>query len=91
MNRPTVTLALAAAFAGSLAAYPAAAVAQAGQGTIIIYGSDPCPRENICIRAPESHRYRIPDQLRESGTVQQRNSWANKSRVLNTVRQYRRR
>ena len=85
MNRPTVSLALMAAFASSLAAYPTMAVAQAGQGTIIIYGNDPCPRENICIRAPESHRYRIPDQLRESGTVQQRNSWANKSKVLNSV------
>lgn len=78
----------AAAFAGvltSMAAVPAPALAQAGQGTIIIYGNDPCPRENICIRAPESQRYRIPETLRPSGTPQQRESWARKSKVLTTV------
>jgi hypothetical protein len=52
---------------------------------VIIYGNDPCPRESICIRAPESQRYRIPDQLRQSGTPQQRESWSRKSRVLMTV------
>jgi len=85
MNRLTVSLAVMTALSGTLAAYPTAAVAQAGQGTVIIYGSDPCPRESICIRAPESQRYRIPDQLRQSGTPQQRQSWARKSRVLTTV------
>ena len=85
MSRLTVTLATAAALSGALAAYPTAAVAQAGQGTVIIYGNDPCPRESICVRAPESQRYRIPDQLRPSGTPQQRESWARKSKVLTTV------
>jgi len=75
MNRLTVTLAATAALAGGSAAFPTAAVAQAGQGTVIIYGNDPCPRESICIRAPESQRYRIPDQLRQSGTPQQREAW----------------
>ena len=85
MSRLTVTLATAAALSGALAAYPTAAVAQAGQGTVIIYRNDPCPRESICVRAPESQRYRIPDQLRPSGTPQQRESWARKSKVLTTV------
>ena len=85
MSRLTVTLATAAALSGALAAYPTAAVAQAGQGTVVIYGNDPCPRESICVRAPESQRYRIPDQLRPSGTPQQRESWARKSKVLTTV------
>ena len=85
MNRLTVTLAMTAAFAAGVAVAPTAAVAQAGQGTVIIYGNDPCPRESICIRAPESQRYRIPDQLRQSGTPQQRESWSRKSRVLMTV------
>ena len=85
MNRLTVTLAATAALAGGSAAFPTAALAQAGQGTVIIYGNDPCPRESICIRAPESQRYRIPDQLRQSGTPQQREAWSKKSRVLMTV------
>ena len=85
MNRLTATLALTAALAGGSATFPTAAVAQAGQGTVIIYGNDPCPRESICIRAPESQRYRIPDQLRQSGTPQQRESWSQKSKVLTTV------
>ena len=85
MSRLTTFLAAVAAMGGGLAAVPTPAVAQAGQGTVIIYGNDPCPRENICIRAPESQRYRIPETLRQSGTPQQRESWAKKSKVLTTV------
>jgi hypothetical protein len=85
MSRFTIILAAAAAVAGGSATLPTAAIAQAGQGTVTIYGNDPCPRESICIRAPESQRYRIPDTLRQSGTPQQRDSWAKKSQVLTTV------
>ena len=31
---------------------------------LIIYGSDPCPSNTVCVRAPESERYRIPESLR---------------------------
>ena len=64
---------------------PTVALAQAGERKILIFGTDPCPRDAICIRAPESQRYRIPDKLNPQGTPQQRESWAQKSKVLTTV------
>lgn len=81
----TKTLVAAATVASGLAVPATPAAAQAGQTTVIIYGNDPCPREAICIRAPESQRYRIPENLRPSGTPQQRESWAKKSKVITTV------
>ena len=81
----TKTLVAAATVASGLAVPATPALAQAGQTTVIIYGNDPCPREAICIRAPESQRYRIPENLRPSGTPQQRESWAKKSKVITTV------
>jgi hypothetical protein len=85
MTRLTITLAAAAALAGGFAAVPTAANAQAGQGTITIYGNEPCPRENICVRAPESQRYRLPQSQNPQGTPQQRESWAQRSKSLTTV------
>ena len=85
MSRLTITLAAAAALSSGLAAVPTAAVAQAGQTTVTIYGNDPCPRENICIRAPESQRYRLPQSQNPQGTPQQRQSWAKRSQALTTV------
>jgi hypothetical protein len=75
----------------SMAALPTPAAAQNQTlGEIIVYGTDPCPRAAddaimICKRLPESMRYRIPDQLRTSGTPQERTSWSQKSKVLTTV------
>ena len=80
--RLTITL---AALAGTLALAPAPAAAQAGQTTVVIFGNDPCPREAICIRAPESQRYRLPKGEQLVGTRQQRQSWAQKSQALTTV------
>jgi hypothetical protein len=85
MSRLTITLAAAAVVAGSFAAIPAPAKAQAGQTTITIFGNDPCPRENICVRAPESQRYRLPKSQQLQGTRQQRQSWAQQSQALSTV------
>ena len=82
MIRLTITL---AALAGTLALAPAPAAAQAGQTTVVIFGNDPCPREAICIRAPESQRYRLPKGEQLIGTRQQRQSWAQKSQALTTV------
>jgi len=84
MTRLMIILAGAAVSAG-IAAVPTAAVAQAGQATVTIFGNDPCPREAICIRAPESQRYRLPKNQQLQGTRQQRQSWANKSRALMTA------
>jgi hypothetical protein len=69
----------------SMAAIPTTALAQAGERKVLIFGTDPCPRDAICIRAPESQRYRIPDVLNPQGTPQQRQSWSQKSKVLTTV------
>jgi hypothetical protein len=85
MTRLTMTLAVAAALASGLAAMPTPANAQAGQTTVTIFGSDPCPREAICVRAPESQRYRLPKSQQLQGTRQQRQSWARQSQALTTV------
>lgn len=78
--------------AGGYAALPAPAVAQAAPNVaeIIVYGTDPCPRSTddqvvVCARRPESERFRIPPNMRQSGTPQQMQSWAVRSRNLETV------
>ena len=85
MKRLMLSAAGAAGMLVSMTAFPTAAIAQAGNRSITIYGSDPCPRDAICIRAPESQRYRIPDSQNPQGTPQERNSWANKSKSLMSV------
>ena len=85
MKRLMIIVAGTSAAAGGIAAVPTAALAQAGQTTVTIYGNDPCPRENICIRAPESQRYRLPQSQNPQGTRQQRQSWAQKSKQIMTV------
>jgi hypothetical protein len=91
MTRLMMTLAATAAAAGAFVVLPAPAAAQQNAiAEIIVYGNDPCPRSTddqvvVCARRPESERYRIPEKLRPSGTPQQQQSWANKSKVLETV------
>ena len=88
-----VTMAMSAAvlaIAGGYAALPAPAVAQSNVAEIIVYGDDPCPRSTedqvvVCARRPEAERYRIPPKYRPSGPPQVSESWANKSKVLETV------
>jgi hypothetical protein len=70
---------------------PVPAVAQQGNiAEIIVYGNDPCPRSTngeiyVCNRRPEAERYRIPPNLRQSGTPQQMESWAVRSKSLETA------
>ena len=85
MKKLMLSAASAACLLTSMAASPTAALAQAGERKVLIFGTDPCPRDAICIRAPESQRYRIPDVLNPQGTPQQRESWSKKSEVLETV------
>ena len=85
MTRLTLTLTALAGMAGGLVAVPAPALAQAGQGKLTIYGNDPCPAQNICVRAPESQRYRLPQSQNPQGTRQQRQSWSRQARALSTV------
>ena len=84
--------AAAMAVAGAYAALPAPAAAQAAPNVaeIIVYGNDPCPRSTddqvvVCARRPEAERYRIPPNMRQSGTPQQMQSWAVRSKNLETV------
>jgi hypothetical protein len=84
--------AAAMAVAGAYAALPAPAAAQAAPNVaeIIVYGNDPCPRSTddqvvVCARRPEAERYRIPPKMRQSGTPQQMQSWAVRSKNLETV------
>jgi hypothetical protein len=74
------------------AALPEPAIAQGAPNVaeIIVYGNDPCPRSTddqvvVCARRPENERYRIPQNMRQSGTPQQMESWAVKSKVLETA------
>ena len=63
------SLSIAATLFAAFVALPAApASAQIGNRLITVFGNDPCPRDEICVRAPENERYRIPKELRgESG------------------------
>ncbi len=88
----TLMSAAAIAAAGGYAALPTPAVAQAQPNVaeVIVYGADPCPRSTddqvvVCARRPEAERYRIPPNMRQSGTPQQMESWARKSQSLSTV------
>jgi hypothetical protein len=91
MTRLLITLAATAATAAGLAMLPAPAAAQQGNiAEIIVYGTDPCPRSTddqvvVCARRPETERYRIPQKYRPTGTRQQNESWAVRSKALETV------
>ena len=89
MTKLMLTLAAGTAAIGGFAVLPAPVAAQANN-EVIVYGNDPCPRSTdstvyVCTRRPETQRYRIPETLRESGTRQQRQAWANKSRQIMTA------
>lgn len=56
---------------------------------IIVYGTDPCPRSTdddvvVCARKPEAERYRIPETLREGGSLQSRTNWAERATAIET-------
>jgi hypothetical protein len=92
MTRLLIALTAAAATAAGMAALPAPAIAQAQPAIaeIIVYGNDPCPRSTedqvvVCARRPEAERYRLPPNYRPSGTPQQMESWAVRSKSLETV------
>ena len=92
MTKLMMALAATAAAVGGVAVLPAPAVAQS-QGNvaeIIVYGNDPCPRSTddqvvVCARRPETERYRIAPKLRQSGTPQEMESWAVRSKSLETA------
>jgi hypothetical protein len=88
-----MTKILSGAAATALAAGLLFAVPATGQKSsvseIIVYGTDPCPRSTddevvVCARKPESERYRIPEKLRQGGSLQSRESWARRAMAIET-------
>lgn len=56
---------------------------------IVVFGNDACPRSTdseiyVCSRKSERERYRIPEKLRPQGSLQSRESWANKAKSFET-------
>ena len=74
-----------------LALAPAPLAAQnAKVSEVIVYGTDPCPRSTddevvVCARKPETERYRIPERLRQGGSLQSRQAWAVRAKSFETV------
>ena len=77
MTRLPLSALAAAGMAAFIASAPAPAVAQDSGGEtinqLIVYGDDPCPQSTadtitVCARKEESERFRIPENLRQSGS-----------------------
>lgn len=70
---------------------PAFAQEDAGDrvNQVMVYGNDPCPQSDpdtitVCARMDEGERFRIPKNLRESNSPENR-SWTDKVRSYETV------
>lgn len=81
-----------AGLAATVAVLPSApALAQrATPSEIIVYGTDPCTRSTddqvvVCRRLPEAERFRIPEVLRQNGSLQARQSWTKQAESLATA------
>jgi hypothetical protein len=90
---PKLSLIIGAAAIGlaGLAVPSAPALAQNTKvSEIIVYGTDPCPRSTddeivVCARKPETERFRIPEALRQGGSLQSRQAWAARAKQFETV------
>ena len=71
-----ILLPAAALLAGCLAG---PAFGQQNDKALVVYGNDKCPAGTICIRAPESDRYRIPQSLRSGPLAPQDQPWAQRA------------
>ena len=90
MTKLAAPLAAAALIVGFAAPPAQAQTANDRVNEIIVFGSDPCPRSTddevvVCKRVGEEERYRIPERLREGGTLQERTAWAKKVRSIERV------
>jgi len=88
---PPLTLAaMGLALAAPAMLAPQPALAQNSRvNEIIVYGTDPCPRSTddevvVCARKPEAERYRIPERFRPGGSLQARQSWAQRAIAFET-------
>ena len=91
MSKLSLTLGAAALGLAGLLAPTAPALAQNTKvSEIIVYGTDPCPRSTddeivVCARKPEAERYRIPERLRQGGSLQSRQAWAARAKQFEVV------
>ena len=91
MSKLSLTLGAAAIGLAGLALLPTPAIAQnTTVSEVIVYGTDPCPRSTddeivVCARKPEEERYRIPERLRQGGSLQSRQSWAARAKQFEVV------
>ena len=91
MSKLSLTLGAAATGLTGLALLPAPAIAQNTRvSEVIVYGTDPCPRSTddeivVCARKPETERYRIPERLRQGGSLQSRQAWAARAKQFEVV------
>ncbi len=92
MSKLSLTLGAAALSLSALAVPSAPALAQNNGkvSEVIVYGTDPCPRSSddeivVCARKPESERYRIPERLRQGGSLQSRQAWAARAKQFEIV------
>ena len=91
MSKLPLTLGAAAIALAGIISPAAPSLAQNSKvSEIIVYGTDPCPRSTddeivVCARKPETERYRIPERLRQGGSLQSRQSWAARARSFETV------
>lgn len=87
MTLHLLAIAVAAAGQGAPATAPAAAEPKVNQ--LIVYGEDVCPPSTddeiiVCLKLPESERYRIPESLRGLDSPQAQ-SWVNRAIELSYV------
>ena len=91
MSKLSLTLGAAAIGLVGLLTPAAPALAQSTKvSEIIVYGTDPCPRSTddeivVCARKPEAERYRIPERLRQGGSLQSRQAWAARAKSFEVV------
>ena len=90
MTKLAAPLAAASLIGGLVAPSAQAQTANDRVNEIIVFGNDPCPRSTddevvVCKRVGEEERYRIPERLREGGTLQERTAWAKKVRSIERV------
>ncbi len=85
---------LVAASAAAVTVFPAPAGAQEERvRRVVVYGREPCPRAAsadevvVCARRPETERYRIPRELRDSAAADDPDgtSWAARAEALEYV------
>ena len=91
MSKLSLIIGAAAVGLAGLAVPSAPALAQKTKvSEIIVYGTDPCPRSTddeivVCARKPETERFRIPEALRQGGSLQSRQAWAARAKQFETV------